>query len=299
MKSIPLHARLQKWVAEKAATCRFCYHQRQTEKRYPQYEFPYKGSHKGERIYVLANGPSLMTEIEQLEKLKAPLNNSLVVNSFACTNIFETIKPLYYCLADPVFFEDGVLRDNVQKVYDSLNEKVSWPLTLFVWVEGVSNVRKIITNKNITIQGITILQYEGSEKGRFESYKKGLSVPSFVNVVIMGLYALLNLGYSEILLYGVDHTFLKDLCVDDENQLCINDHHFYGTHKYAIPPRPNGMQWKMKDYVYDKYLTFKEHEIMSEYADYLGAKVINCTEGSWIDAYTRLSQISNNKNSNI
>ena len=47
----------------------------------------------------------------------------------------------------------------------------------------------------------------------------------------------------------------------------------------------------MKDFVYDKYLTFVEHEVMRGYADYLGAQIINCTKDSWIDAYVRKAQL--------
>lgn len=103
----------------------------------------------------------------------------------------------------------------------------------------------------------------------------------------MAIYALLNLGYKKINLYGVDHSFLKDLCVNNNNQLCIIENHFYGNKFRIFPPRPDGRIWHMKDFVYDKYLTFKEHEIMADYAKYLDAEIINCTKSSWIDAYKR------------
>ena len=69
------------------------------------------------------------------------------------------------------------------------------------------------------------------------------------------------------------------------------DKHFYGIEKYELGAKMNGKLWTMKDFVYDKYLTFVEHEVMRGYADYLGAKIINCTKDSWIDAYVRKAQL--------
>ena len=51
----------------------------------------------------------------------------------------------------------------------------------------------------------------------------------------------------------------------------------------------------MKDWMLDKYLTFLEHERMQGYAEYLGAKIVNCTRNSLIDAYPRLVKIEKQK----
>ncbi len=261
-------------------------------KRFGNYHFPYREDFKGHSVFIFANGPSLNEEIDDLKRKGLDLSESLVVNFFANTDLFEQIKPKYYCLADPAFFVEPQKRsERINLLLNTINSKVSWPMTVFVWKLGEQNMKKEFSNKSITIEPLSILRYEGFPKLRNILYKKGWAVPLYVNVTIMAIYALLNLGFDTIKLYGVDHSFLRDLCVNDDNQLCINDHHFYGTQLFVIPPRTNGAQWKMKDFVYDKYLTFLEHEHMREYADYLGAQIINCTKDSWIDAYTRLSQL--------
>ena len=66
--------------------------------------------------------------------------------------------------------------------------------------------------------------------------------------------------------------------------------HFYGEKKIHIF-NSHGGYWTMSGWLYDKYLTFKEHENMRSYADYLGARIVNCTKGSLIDAYVRLAQL--------
>lgn len=290
MSKIPLHAKFFEFFGNLYKSLRFSFHHLQEKKRFGNYYFSYRPLHKGETANILANGPSLNIELADLMKGKSSLENSLVVNYFAFSYLFIKLEPKYYCLADPLFFTEELYTDNVYSLFSALN-KVSWKMNLFVWIQGAETIKKYVHNENITIIGVSTLQFEGFEKQRYGYMKKGKAVPSYVNVTIMGLYVLLNLGYDTINLYGVDHSFLAGLCVNDDNRLCINDHHFYGSEKRVFAPKMDGTLWSMKDFVYDKYLTFVEHEIMRGYADHLGAHIINCTKDSWIDAYVRKAQL--------
>lgn len=286
----PLHAKVLDFLCDLYKSLRFSFHHLQEKKRFGNYYFSYRPLHKGETANILANGPSLNSELKGLMTENSILNNFLVVNYFALSNLFEKLKPKFYCLADPLFFTEDRYSDNVYKLFSELN-KISWKMDLFVWIQSVDTIKKYVNNKNINIIGVSTLQFEGFKSQRYDYMKNGKAVPSYVNVTIMGLYILLNLGYDTINLYGVDHSFLAGLCVNDDNRLCINDHHFYGSEKRVFAPKMDGTLWSMKDFIYDKYLTFVEHEVMRGYADYLGAQIINCTKDSWIDAYVRKSQI--------
>lgn len=291
MERKPIRARFETFIISLYKTIEFFVEYFREKRKFGNYYFPYQPLHKGESVYILANGPSLNHEINELINENAPLNESLVVNFFVETDLFTQIKPMYYCLADPLFNREKLLTERTKNVYTLLNKTVTWPMTLFVWKEAEKMVSNLISNPNIKIVSLSILLFRGFESKRYEYYKKGKSVPSYVNVTIMAIYALLNIGYSTIYLYGVDHSFLAGLCVNDDNRLCIVDKHFYGTEKKEFPPKNDGSLWKMKDFVYDKYLTFVEHEVMKGYADYLGAQIINCTKDSWIDAYIRKTQL--------
>jgi len=298
MSKRPLHIRTMDVFSYIVASLRFAYHQRQEKKLYGDYFFSYTPLHKGESIRILANGPSLNKELEELISKNIDLSNSLVLNYFVSSDIFTKIKPRYYCLADPLFFTEENYTEKVHKLFEELN-KVDWEITLFVWIQGVATINKYVQNKNITIKGISTLTYEGSESRRNEYYEKGIAVPSYVNVTIMGLYVLLNLGYSEICLYGVDHTFLKEIVIDDDNDLCILNQHFYGDEFRKYNEIRDGIKWGVSEFIYNYYLTFVEHKRMRNYADYLGASIINCTHASWIDAYTRIAQMEKQSENNI
>ena len=186
----------------------------------------------------------------------------------------------------------ALLADTFKKI----NDEVFWPITLYVPNWGLDSAKLYISNPLIRIIPVSPLHYTGYESLKYKYYKSGKGMPCYVNVTIMIEYILLNMGCKDIWLYGVDHSFLADLSVNDENQLCTVDSHFYGEKKLRVINTESGGRTRhMKDFVYDKYLTFWEHENMRGYADYLGARIVNCTKNSWIDAYVRLAQIEKEK----
>lgn len=272
---------------------RFLYHKFQYIRRYGRdYGISFRPIHKGDSVNILANGPSLT---EELQKIKYSDTNA-VVNFFANSDIYSDMKPQYYFIADPAFFSevaDVNLKRKIEELINNINSKTNWNMTLIIPIEYKDKFNNILcTNKKIHFEYLPSLQFEGFERKRFKNYTQGCAGPSYVNVSLFALFYLLNKGYSKINLYGVDHTFLQGVGVDEQNWPCIEDHHFYGTTSTRIVRKhEDGHYWDIADFIYDKYLTFKEHKLMRKYADYLGAEIINCTKNSWIDAYTRLSQI--------
>lgn len=264
------------------------------------YEFPYVEENNGKRIYILATGPSLKDDLAGLLSIEEfKKSDKMCVNFFLNNDVIKNVKPRYYCLADSAFFEEcGPNANRVETFYERMNDVVNWNMVLFAYIadkDKMNYLKNHISNSYIQIVPVTGLMYSGKECGRFASWKKGESVPSYVNVTMMAEYVALNSGFSELYLYGVEHTFFDGLGVDDDNRLFIQDKHFYGSEKrYISTNRKN--EWHMKDWMLDKYLTFLEHERMQGYAEYLGAKIINCTKNSLIDAYPRLIAIEKLKN---
>lgn len=266
----------------------FCYYRLREKSLYGDYEFPYTTQNKGKRIHILCTGPSLKQDLLELMGDKQFMEeDKICVNYFFHDKIIKELKPAVYCLADPLLFKSTYIG-----IFNEINTLVDWDMKLVVPLYGkeiIKTVKSMLTNHHITLVTISALLYNGFEINRYKSWKIGRSVPSFVNISIMASYVALNMGYSDIYLYGVEHTFFEKMGVDDENRLYLTDTHFYGSEKRYV--LRDGQQWHIKDWLYDKYLTFLEHERMCGYADYLGATIVNCTENSLIDAYIRLSQI--------
>ncbi len=255
---------------------------------YGHYEFPYREENRGKRIHILCTGPSMKQDLPQwMTDIQFMKDDKICVNFFYRDEIVKQLKPTIYCLADPGFFLPSHIN-----VFKELNDLVDWKMKLVIPLYGkekLDMVKALLTNPFISLMPISCLCYDGFENLRYFSWKKGRAVPSYVNISVMGIYVALNLGFSEIFLHGVEHTFFDNMGVDEKNRLYLTDNHFYGSEKRFVLAC-DGTPWHVKNWLYDKYLTFLEHERMRGYADYLGASIINCTEKSLIDVYERFAK---------
>ena len=80
----------------------------------------------GSRLIVMGNGPSLSAVIENdMDVLTG--NTTMAVNFAANAPVFNTIRPRFYILADPLFFNGGD-HENVRNLWQALSS-VDWGMT--------------------------------------------------------------------------------------------------------------------------------------------------------------------------
>ncbi|MBC7411119.1 MAG: hypothetical protein H7331_01525 [Bacteroidia bacterium] len=242
---------------------------------------------------VLGNGPSLKTTLEKHSTilLKTDL---LCVNNFATANEYELLKPSYYLMLDPNYWYDNPT-DLVKQTYDSLQTKTVWKLQLILPFEA-KNAKAlnslISNNKNIEVRFINYVVFKGfNVLGNF-LYTKNIAMPQSQNVLVACLFAGINIGFKKLYLTGADHTWHENLHVNENNDLCLKDIHFY----------ENKEQVKYRMFYKDstQTLTFKMHEILAtlsksfygyinvnNYAKYRNVSIYNASEISFIDAFER------------
>lgn len=245
-------------------------------------------------VLILGNGPSLAEDLPRLiARGEHTAKDVMAVNYFALDERFTTVRPAYYVLSDPMFFRDSVCRDRVAELYRTLAEKVTWPMNLYVQYynpEGF-DYRAALPNSNIRIVRFHTQMYRGFRSLEFWLFRRGLGSANFGTVVQVGEYVALLLGYKRIELYGVDHTLLDGLCVDDGNRLCRIDRHYYDGAEAAAPQpiykKVPHVPYTMADYLAEVAELFRGHEVLRDYAAALGARIVNRTRGSMIDAYER------------
>ncbi len=244
---------------------------------------------------ILGNGPALAEELPHLlEEMRGGDRDFLAVNFFAEDERFTELRPAYYVLSDPMFFRDTTERQRIEALYRAMNERVAWPMNLYVQYynpERFDYRAAVGDNPNIRIVPFHTLMYRGFRRLEFRLYRHGLGSANFGTVVQVGEYIALLLGYKRIELYGVDHTLLEGLCVDDANRLCRADRHYYDGGEPA-DPRPMYQKVPRRPYTMSVYLAevaelFRGHEVLRDYARSLGARIVNRTRGSMIDAYER------------
>ena len=126
----------------------------------------------------------------------------------------------------------------------------------------------------------------------FWCYRHGLGSGNWGTVVQNGILNAIQIGYRTIELYGVDHTLLDGITVDDQNRLCRTASHYYDTtpaepkpiyYNATNPPRP----YTMAEYLAETAELFRGHEVLRDFAAEQDVRIINRTAGSLIDAYER------------
>lgn len=261
---------------------------------------PFKGmqSPKNKPIYILANGPSLKEFIEKTESDFTPYENAefFVVNDFVNDPHFAKIRPAYCAISDPLFFVDTIYAERGHRSMNALGEKVIWPMKLFVPIifRHSDFLNPVKQNTNIEIVYMHRLEYSGIERFRHWFYRRGLGNGEFSTVALNALYAALLCGYKTIYFYGIDHTYFDNIAVNDNNELCYKETHFYGDDS-TLKPMINhhlGMNgpvrtFTVREFLEEKLRIFTGHEILNKFANSLGAKVFNCTPNSMVDAYQR------------
>lgn len=119
-------------------------------------------------------------------------------------------------------------------------------------------------------------------------FKKNLAIPGVITVAQLGIYAAINNGFEEINLYGVEHNIICSLFVNDKNQLCSKEEHFYNSSATLKPMLSDGKPYKIAKYLLETGALFHIHDLLRNYADSLNVKIINCTPMSMIDSYDRI-----------
>lgn len=256
----------------------------------------------GRKLHVLANGPSLGKFLDNIDTdpLVDEFCDFAAVNDFITDERCLRIKPKYYVLSDPMFlYKTNLYTERGLRVMNAMADKVDWDMILFVRFDTKNSEFLPILSKN---NHIKIEHYHSYHfplfckmvKVRRWLYKHGMGNGEYSTVALNALYAGITMGYKQIYLQGVDHTFFDGLMVNDDNIPCYVYKHSFDTSEVVKP-----MLWhydesrKYKNLPYfllEMYSIFEGHWVMADYANYVGAKILNCTEGSLIDAYPRLKR---------
>lgn len=248
------------------------------------------GQPKKEPLIVMGNGPSLRGTIAENGELLRR-SKTLAVNFAANTEDFRMLRPAVYVLADPHFFrltEGGRSADeNVTKLWSNLGE-TDWGMTLYVPCQA--KIPDLIEgNGNITVRRYNLTPVEGLPSVSHWLYGLGLGMPRPRNVLIASIMVALREGYRDIRIVGADHTWSRDLWVDDKNRVISVQRHFYEDNEKEFERVAQEYAgYHLHDILNSLTIAFRSYHRIAAYAARLGARIVNCTPGSFIDAFPRM-----------
>lgn len=249
-----------------------------------------------EECIILGNGPSLKeTLAENFDFLEN--KKKLCVNDFANSPLFMKIKPDYYIFTDPAYWSDNIslkFKTAFNKYYNILKNDVSWPIILFFPVASKKNnffhdlAKK---NSNITICYINTTEINCFKSLRFYLYRKNLAIPPMQNVLVATIFVCLNLGFKKIFLTGADHSWHESFYVSENNILYLKNSRFQDKGIMILSPffedPAEKKPFKMHNLLFALARMFKGYMELEEYSKYLGAKIYNASNKSYIDAFER------------
>ena len=153
-----------------------------------------------------------------------------------------------------------------------------------------SRWKKILSqNHNISINYFNSTPIEGYRWFRYFSYNRYLGMPRPHNVLIPSLMICLALRFKKIFLFGADHSWLKDIQVSEYNEVLISQKHFYdkGAPKAKTMHHLGKGNRKMHEVLMKFVHAFRGYFEINDYSISNGQEIINCTEGSYVDAFKR------------
>lgn len=254
-----------------------------------------KSIRKHDSLCLLSNGPSLKEYLyNTYSENEQKIHDFLVVNDFAKSPDFDIVKPQICVWSDPMFFIHTPFEERGRNAIKLMAEKTQWPLTLFVPKIHIKSsfMEPIRENTNITIRAFRSFEYKGFECFRHWFEKRGLGAGQYGNVSINAVYIAMMLGYKNIYLHGVDYTFFNGLCVNDNNELCMKEVHFFDDQPPTLKPlmcQYPGFEgvYKVSYYIYEMGWRFKGNDIMASLAKSMGVNIYNCVKNSMLDSYER------------
>ena len=254
----------------------------------------YKDKHKGERCFILGNGPSLKTD--DLKKLEDEFVFS--VNQIARHPDFEHIKPTYHFWADENFFvvdetkpEDLELLENMKKVKTPDNSpECFFPIQQKPFIEKYNLDADLKINYFYT--GLCF--YDGYDSEI--DYTK--VVPGFGTVVQWCITMAIYMGFSEIYLLGCDNTSLVTTIKSALKSNNDSDYVYNITENEKKRMESLLERTPLEAYIREYLNTFVGYRNLFYYCEKRSIKLVNCSSTTVIDSIPRdtlINVLKNNK----
>lgn len=219
-----------------------------------------KNSCSGERCFIIGNGPSLTRE-----------DLSLLVNekTFAFNRIYQMYqyadwRPTYYMVMDSSIIQK--MNQEEEKKLDAeyiflankkLTQKYKNQNAHQMFLKGVASVNK----KRAIVNQLS------EDVSQYFSITQSVTIQAFELAFYM--------GFKEIYLLGVDHSYTVEIDINGKKH----------TNKNVVSHFKEDSD-KSPCFIYKDALT-KEFEICKRYADQHGIKVVNVTRGGKLEVFER------------
>lgn len=257
--------------------------------QYQHFRNEFTNKEKKNKLCLLGNGPSFSLIEKHLDEFK--MFDFCAVNLSVNTDLFFILKPKMLVVVDMIFWKQPEL-DKIKLFWENI-QRINWDIQIFIPYNFPSEMKNmLVKNQNITVCRYANNSWEPETKLaktlKMWLYKKGVVSPNCSNVSIAAIYSAILSGYKEINLLGVEHSWMRDIRVNQNNEVILIDRHYYGNSEQVWRDY-DGNPIKLIDFVGSQLVTFTSHMYLRDFAEYMHVKIINRTEDSYIDSYDKKS----------
>lgn len=220
----------------------------------------FKDCHKGERCFIIGNGPSLRAE--DLDKLNGEI-------TFAANSIYKIFdqtawRPTYYASQD-----DKFIRSNIHNIIGCNFRYIFLPYNLEnVKVKAKSNIFRFFVDKIDRYPELPLFSEDASKK-IYECYTVSYSL----------LQLAVYMGFKRIFLLGMDHSYSIEVKADGTIVRNNVEDHFGGTDKVE---ENNNQYLPSTDKSTNAFIAAKK------YADGHDINIYNATRGGKLEVFQRV-----------
>ena len=225
----------------------------------------YRNIHEGERVFIVATGPSLTLEDINLIKTEKSISMNGIIDVFDKTEY----RPTYYLIQDAAVIKkraNSINKSDLDRVFVGLGNSYFTKMNVSKRIAKKINKKKIFYNLNTNYHIFEMYYHEDAIKMRFPD-DFGREAFDGCTVAYSCIQMAIYMGFKEVYLLGCDCT--------------------YGGYFNQSSPLESIV----------KPVYFKAYEEAKEYANNHGVRIINCTRGGMLEVFERkaLEDVVNGK----
>ena len=224
-------------------------------------KFPKKNS-----VIIIANGPSFNKKIAEEIILKRNFFDIAVMNNYHLNDFSKKLIPDYYVLSDPQHVETK--NENQLEIINLLKNYI------------LNSKINLLTpyDKRWEFYKKPFLQFNDAQNLRSNNIDPRNPRGYRSNTAFKAIALMLAIGYENIFILGFDYEYPRKIYVDENNNIYLKNEFSFGEQKLDLSNHfdsiAHAMHWWSEDYWHLKKLRSK--------------KIINVTEKSMIDVFTRM-----------
>ena len=229
--------------------------------------------HKGDRCFIIANGPSLGSQ--DLSLLKTEI--TFTVNGFWKHPVVKEWQPTYHSVIDKAFFTD---EEKIKEFWKNITSNIPSSTFFIPLLRGYEANRKhLFTPFDQTYYIAT----SGPPSPKIDLTKL---MQGFQSCSAIALALAIYMGCNPIYLIGFDHDYLAYRGID---------HHFYSgpivrDHKHGVVPLTELSSFESE--IKSMLKLWSNYKSLSIAAAKKNIQIFNATEGGYLDLFERRSYSS-------